>query len=154
VRDEAWVGKAACRQIPPADRDRIFFPDRTGSNVEAKLICQSCPVRRACLDFAIATGEHFGIWGGTAERERRRIARARRRGQPDPEIRWPSAEAVERLERYGRPPPRPPSSTRSVVDEVGTAHARAQARLSRSEAAQQRWLDDRPIPDDVAARIK
>jgi WhiB family redox-sensing transcriptional regulator len=29
------------------------------------------------LEFAIANGEKFGIWGGMSERERRRVRRAR-----------------------------------------------------------------------------
>jgi WhiB family redox-sensing transcriptional regulator len=34
-------------------------------------------VREDCLDYAIANGEKFGIWGGMSERERRRVRRAR-----------------------------------------------------------------------------
>ena len=30
-----------------------------------------------CLEFALANGEKFGIWGGLRERERRRMRRAR-----------------------------------------------------------------------------
>ena len=30
-----------------------------------------------CLEFALANGEKFGIWGGMSERERRRIRRQR-----------------------------------------------------------------------------
>ncbi|MHB1598535.1 MAG: WhiB family transcriptional regulator [Acidimicrobiales bacterium] len=34
-------------------------------------------MRDDCLDFAIANGEKFGIWGGMSERERRRVRRSR-----------------------------------------------------------------------------
>jgi WhiB family redox-sensing transcriptional regulator len=34
-------------------------------------------VRLECLEYALANGEKFGIWGGMSERERRRIRRAR-----------------------------------------------------------------------------
>ncbi|MSV47481.1 MAG: WhiB family transcriptional regulator, partial [Actinobacteria bacterium] len=30
-----------------------------------------------CLEYALANGEKFGIWGGLSERERRRIRRQR-----------------------------------------------------------------------------
>jgi WhiB family redox-sensing transcriptional regulator len=30
-----------------------------------------------CLEYALANGEKFGIWGGMSERERRRIRRQR-----------------------------------------------------------------------------
>ena len=36
-----------------------------------------CVVREDCLEYALANGEKFGIWGGMSERERRRIRRAR-----------------------------------------------------------------------------
>jgi WhiB family redox-sensing transcriptional regulator len=34
-------------------------------------------VREDCLEYALANGEKFGIWGGLSERERRRIRRSR-----------------------------------------------------------------------------
>jgi WhiB family redox-sensing transcriptional regulator len=37
-------------------------------------------VREQCLEYALANGEKFGIWGGLSERERRRIRRQRALG--------------------------------------------------------------------------
>jgi WhiB family redox-sensing transcriptional regulator len=37
-------------------------------------------VRQACLDFAIDTRQHDGIWGGLTEIERRRVRRRRQAG--------------------------------------------------------------------------
>ncbi|ONK24265.1 hypothetical protein BLX87_06150, partial [Bacillus sp. VT-16-64] len=37
-----------------------------------------CPVSTACLDYALAKDERFGIWGGMSERERRRLRRQSR----------------------------------------------------------------------------
>jgi WhiB family transcriptional regulator, redox-sensing transcriptional regulator len=34
-------------------------------------ICRSCPVRARCLDWALASGFDYGIWGGATEDERR-----------------------------------------------------------------------------------
>ena len=59
-------------------RARIFFPE-TGEGVAfARQLCRRCPVKSECLDFAMATNESFGVWGGTSERERRRMRRDRR----------------------------------------------------------------------------
>jgi WhiB family redox-sensing transcriptional regulator len=44
---------------------------------EAKAVCARCPVRTACLEFAIATNQPYGIWGGTNASERRSIRRRR-----------------------------------------------------------------------------
>ena len=34
-------------------------------------------MRDDCLEYALANGEKFGIWGGMSERERRRVRRQR-----------------------------------------------------------------------------
>ncbi|MCO8127862.1 WhiB family transcriptional regulator [Acidimicrobiia bacterium EGI L10123] len=64
----------ACRGADPD----LFFPDRGESLEPAKRICSECVVRDECLEHALASGERFGVWGGTSERERRRIRRSRR----------------------------------------------------------------------------
>ena len=40
-------------------------------------MCRGCVVREDCLEYALANGEKFGIWGGLSERERRRLRRQR-----------------------------------------------------------------------------
>jgi WhiB family transcriptional regulator, redox-sensing transcriptional regulator len=69
--DDLWQEKALCAQTDP----EAFFPEKGGSTREAKRICQGCEVRDACLDYALAHDERFGIWGGLSERERRRLKR-------------------------------------------------------------------------------
>jgi len=71
--DLAWQDGANCRG---ANAD-LFFPERGASTRAAKAICRECQVREECLEFAITTGEKFGIWGGMSERERRRVRRDR-----------------------------------------------------------------------------
>lgn len=70
-----WRSLGACRGLDP----EMFFPDTEDKADEAKSICQGCDVRIACLEHALASREKVGIWGGTSERERRRILRHRRR---------------------------------------------------------------------------
>ncbi len=75
--DEAWHVKASCRG-PQAE---VFFPpthverreERHDREAAAKAICQTCPVRRPCLDYAIAIREPHGIWGGLNELERKQL---------------------------------------------------------------------------------
>jgi len=69
----AWQDDANCKG---ANAD-LFFPERGASTRSAKAICRECHVRAECLEFAIVTGEKFGIWGGMSERERRRVRRDR-----------------------------------------------------------------------------
>jgi WhiB family redox-sensing transcriptional regulator len=69
--DDQWQDRALCAQTDP----EAFFPEKGGSTREAKRICMGCEVRDACLEYALAHDERFGIWGGLSERERRRLKR-------------------------------------------------------------------------------
>lgn len=71
--DLAWQDEANCMG---ANAD-LFFPERGASTRKAKQICAECEVQVECLEYAIANGEKFGIWGGLSERERRRIRKER-----------------------------------------------------------------------------
>jgi WhiB family redox-sensing transcriptional regulator len=71
TEDDQWQERALCAQTDP----EAFFPEKGGSTREAKRICQGCEVRDACLEYALAHDERFGIWGGLSERERRRLKR-------------------------------------------------------------------------------
>lgn len=54
----------------------LWFPDRSHSLAqveEAKAICSGCPVRSACLEFALDSRQAYGIWGGKTPTERRRM---------------------------------------------------------------------------------
>lgn len=64
-----WYVDALCAQTSPDE----FFPEKGGTSRHAKAICAECPVRQTCLEHALANGERFGVWGGTSERERRRL---------------------------------------------------------------------------------
>jgi WhiB family redox-sensing transcriptional regulator len=73
----AWRKQAACQAVT-AD---LFFPiGRTGDAVgqieAAKRVCQTCPVRVACLQYALETNQEAGIWGGTSEDDRVKVRKA------------------------------------------------------------------------------
>lgn len=68
-----WQTKAGCTEVDP----EIFFPERGGSSKAARAVCAACEVRRQCLEYALNNKEQFGIWGGTSERERRRLRKER-----------------------------------------------------------------------------
>lgn len=72
---QSWRNHAACRGLDPA----IFYPASDEEADVAKHVCAQCPVREACLEYALSVREKEGIWGGCSERERRRIIRQRRR---------------------------------------------------------------------------
>jgi WhiB family redox-sensing transcriptional regulator len=71
--ERRWQERANCLGVDPD----LFFPERGASTREAKAVCAGCEVRDDCLEYALAHGEKFGIWGGLSERERRRVRRQR-----------------------------------------------------------------------------
>jgi WhiB family transcriptional regulator, redox-sensing transcriptional regulator len=70
-----WRAAAACREVDI----EVFFAVDEASQREAVAICESCPVRAACLEHAVTAREQYGVWGGVREQDRKRLVRARRR---------------------------------------------------------------------------
>ena len=69
----------SCAQTDP----ELFFPQESmdffGRNISkyiniaaAKKICDSCPLKAPCLEYAIRNVE-IGIWGGTTEEQRKQL---------------------------------------------------------------------------------
>jgi WhiB family redox-sensing transcriptional regulator len=86
-----WLPDARCVGQDP----ELFFPVGTTAPAlaqisAAKAVCGACPVRGDCLEWALATCQDAGVWGGLDEEERRVIRRARRRAAaaatPDREL--------------------------------------------------------------------
>lgn len=68
--DEAsnWRTRAKCRT---QEAEKLFLTGR--EQRQAKIFCESCPVRTECLAFALDERMEFGVWGGMTERERRAL---------------------------------------------------------------------------------
>lgn len=78
----SWRNGAACRTYDP----ELFFPLGTAGPAllqadAAKLVCIGCPVRDACLRWALEVGVDHGVWGGLSEEERRSWKRRKARGR-------------------------------------------------------------------------
>ena len=77
-----WRDVAACRDTDPD----LFFPvGTTGPAIEqiesAIAVCRQCEALAPCLEFALATNQETGVWGGTSEEERKKLRRAWVRNQ-------------------------------------------------------------------------
>lgn len=78
------------KSIPPCmtTDPEIWFPDLSKGNVAnyrtAVKLCQQCPVKNDCLEYALTVGERFGVWGGVTADQRLQLSRgrSRRRGRP------------------------------------------------------------------------
>lgn len=75
-----WRFKAACQDCGP---ELFFTLGTTGPALDqieqAKAICRQCPVITPCLEWAVATNQDAGVWGGTSEDERRELRRRQQR---------------------------------------------------------------------------
>lgn len=77
-----WQEQGACRHADPD----LFFPpfdvEPTAARLRreraAKAVCEDCPVRVECLDWALSVAEPHGVWGGYSESERRELLGQRR----------------------------------------------------------------------------
>ncbi len=72
----SWQRYSLCRSEDP----ELFFPVGDAGPAlrqiaEAKAVCERCPVRSLCLDWALSHQEDAGVWGGRSEQERRVIRR-------------------------------------------------------------------------------
>ena len=68
--DDAWMDRGKCRaevKAGNAERDWWFpgFPAQRHVLAKAKAICDACPVKVECHDWAVAN-RMVGVWGGVA----------------------------------------------------------------------------------------
>ena len=71
-----WAARGACRHSDPD----LFFPVAARGPAlrqlaQAKRVCERCPVRVQCLEYALQSGQSFGVWGGASAEERRLMRR-------------------------------------------------------------------------------
>ncbi len=68
-----WFSQAACAEADPD----AWYPAKGAKVRDAKRVCARCPVAPECLDYALATGQGHGIWGGLSVNQRRKLARGK-----------------------------------------------------------------------------
>lgn len=75
--DQAWTRQAVCAD-PEAPYMFPLESDAVGIQM-AKDVCGPCPVRDACLSWALDRNETAGVWGGYSSEERQALRRRRAR---------------------------------------------------------------------------
>lgn len=73
-----WQFEGACRGQDPES----FFldphmrgPSKRKREQSAIAVCNTCPVKQACLDHALKVPEVYGVWGGMNEENRSLLAK-------------------------------------------------------------------------------
>ncbi len=73
--EQAWREHALCVLECRAGRaDHGWWASDEPNTQDAVEICERCPVRDDCLQWALEMPEPVGIWGGTTPKQRRRLA--------------------------------------------------------------------------------
>jgi len=77
------VDEESSCHIPCRVNDAELWFAESPTDVEhAKYLCQSCPVRNACLSSALERREPWGVWGGELLLSGAVVPRKRPRGRP------------------------------------------------------------------------
>ena len=77
--DAPWKAEGLCRGISPD----LFYPTisdlRLWDETEAPgmRVCDGCPVKAECLEYALANNERDGVWGGLCPTRRRKLLKQR-----------------------------------------------------------------------------
>lgn len=104
-----WTG-AACAGIDP----EVWFPDQAtgGTYATARGICDTCPIRERCLDYAmdrearLGYRHRAGMWGGKTPEERAAmVGKGKHRPTPLPaDVKCGTDAGYLRHVRHHRPP--------------------------------------------------
>ena len=144
-----WRHSAACRNEDP----ELFFAPGVGGPAlvqiaEAKAVCGRCLVSTACLEWALGSGQDYGVFGGKTEDERRTM---KRRNAPPP-IRTGADDPATTAQLPRETWPRP-----ELAVEVLRLHAadltpdQIAMRLGLNAGRLRRWIDGREIKRRPAA---
>lgn len=71
MQDGDWLERARCRGMDP---DRFFVRGIAQARPVIR-VCERCPVKDDCLQYALDNDITFGVWGGLTERQRRAFQR-------------------------------------------------------------------------------
>lgn len=67
--DTPWQDSAACLGMDA----HLWYPEQGQTMKKGRAICAACPVAPQCLEHAVASYERDGGWGGSSDRQRRRL---------------------------------------------------------------------------------
>lgn len=81
-QDADGLGRARV-ELPCHTADpELWFSEQPAALERAKVLCESCPLRRECLNGALERREPWGVWGGEIVERGAVVAHKRPRGRP------------------------------------------------------------------------
>ena len=84
---QAEPGQTGLRlDLPCTEDPELFFAESPQDVEQAKVMCQGCQARLACLAGALERGEPWGVWGGELLLRGAIVPRKRPRGRPRKDV--------------------------------------------------------------------
>lgn len=89
INSPDWHEDAECAKPEHVDKIDNFFANKPAQQWEAKKLCESCPVRKQCVEWALNNKQIWGIWGGLGPEQIRRTLSVNWEGQEMRHKRFP-----------------------------------------------------------------
>ena len=89
IESPEWHEDAECSK--PSNREHVdkFFANKPAQQLDAKKLCNDCPVRAECAKWALENKQIWGIWGGLTPEQVRRTLSVNWEGQEMRHKRFP-----------------------------------------------------------------
>lgn len=98
-----WRSKGLCLGEDPELWFAVGSGEATDRQIRAaQRICDKCPVKTTCRDWAIENGQEYGVWGGLTEDELQAIKRKRNAAKKQPSTAGLPANARTYLRGAGK----------------------------------------------------
>lgn len=98
MHNDEFMRAGLCAQTDP----EAFHPDKGTPSTPAQAVCRRCPVEADCLEYALATDQRFGVWGGTTARERHAMRQHQQRPTRAQQDRDDKRDTARRMAAAGR----------------------------------------------------
>jgi WhiB family redox-sensing transcriptional regulator len=89
INNPEWHEDAECAKPQNNDKINNFFANKPSQQWEAKKLCNECPVRKQCVQWALNNKQIWGIWGGLTPEQIRRTLSVNWEGQEMRHKRFP-----------------------------------------------------------------
>lgn len=86
---QEWHEDAECAKPKNAEIINNFFANKASQQYKAKKLCDMCPVKKECAQWALNEKQLWGIWGGLDSKEIRRTLSVNWEGQEMRHKRFP-----------------------------------------------------------------
>lgn len=97
---QEWHEDAECAKPKNAEFIDNFFANKPSQQYQAKKLCDTCPVKKECAQWALNEKQLWGIWGGLDSKEIRRTLSVNWEGQEMRHKRFPLCPGCKAKTKY------------------------------------------------------